>query len=323
MKVLIVGGSGYIGSHLAVLLLSLGHKVYIYDKDQPPEYLKGKVDYTTAWTSDVELLSLIFTSFNPDVVVDMAAYISVSESVKDPLMYYSNNVYTVLNVLKLANEYGAKYIFSSTAAVYAPSNNMIDESGTISPSNPYAKSKYMCEHIIRDFASVHSNFQYVIFRYFNVAGADPELRVGPNLERSHHLVSNIMRTVFDIDQLVIFGNDYDTPDGTGIRDYIHVMDLAQIHYDIMISGIVNDVINCGYGSGFSVLDVINAATEALGKTIWYKFGVQRPGDVSSVVANVHKLDSLNVWTPKYNSIQSIILTAYMWERNQRGELYDI
>lgn len=324
MRVFIAGGSGYIGSHIAIRLLELGNDVFIFDKSDLPEYLIGKVKYCICDVRDNFQLFLAFESFKPDVVIDMAAYISVPESIDQCLEYYNNNLNITISLLRMCHDYDVnRYIFSSSAAVYGSSDissgKLINEQFTLNPTNPYAYSKLMCEQFIRDYAITNDEFNYTILRYFNVAGADPELRVGPNLDRSHHLISNIMKCIFDDDELVIYGNDYDTVDGTGVRDYIHVSDLAELHVNLLDFKQRNETFNCGYGFGFSVLDVINSVPDELQHKIIFHYGPRRSGDLPSVIADNSFLKQCQIWSPKYDSIETIVKHAYAWELKVRSK----
>ena len=253
--------------------------------------------------------------FKPDIVLDFASLIIVPESVEKPLEYYEVNTMGVLNLLKAMRDAGIyKLIFSSTAAVYGnPKKVPIPEDAPLKPINPYGKSKLMAEELIKD-ASVAYGIQYGILRYFNVAGASPDLKIGDRHNTTSHLIPIVLQTALGIrPKMQIYGTDYPTHDGTAIRDYIHVMDLADIHLkliDYLFKTGKSDIFNCGYGRGFSVKEVINAAKKVVGKDFKVENANRRAGDPPILVADSSKLQKTLNWKPKYNNIETIIEHAY-------------
>lgn len=266
MKVMITGGAGYIGSHVVKLLGEKGHKILVYDNlSTGNKWAVLHGDLVVGDLADTAKLANALTGFLPDAVMHFAAHIQVEESVQKPLKYYRNNTVNALNLLGAMKTAGLKnLIFSSTAAVYGiPESVPVNEDAAVRPINPYGASKAMVERILQDLSD-SDNFRYVSLRYFNVAGADPDGRIGQAYRETTHLMTRALKTAKgELHKLLIYGTDYPTPDGTCIRDYIHVNDLAEAHSDaldyLMNSG-QSRVFNCGYGHGYSVREIVRSAS---------------------------------------------------------------
>ncbi|HSW62910.1 MAG TPA: UDP-glucose 4-epimerase GalE [Dissulfurispiraceae bacterium] len=321
MRVLVTGGAGYIGSHVVKKLGEQGHVVCTFDNLSTGN--RWAVLYGDTIVDDLknmEAIRLAVRAFGPDAVIHFAAAIVVPESVADPLKYYANNTANTLNLLRvLQEEKIGMFIFSSTAAVYGmPEKIPVDESAPVCPINPYGTSKMMTELILRDMAAVHSSFRYIALRYFNVAGADPKARIGQAYAAATHLITRGLKTAKGFSaRLQIFGTDYDTPDGTCIRDYIHVDDLADAHLlalNSLADGGKSDIFNCGYGYGFSVREVVNVIKDVTGIPFVVEETGRRAGDPAQLVADSTKLRRLLAWKPIYDDLPFIVKTAWEWEK---------
>ena len=323
-KILVTGGAGYIGSHTVLLLNSLGYEVYVYDnlssghKEavlEPAKLIVGELN-------DLDKLRSLLKEVGFDAIIHFAASIVVPESVSDPIKYYKNNTVNTLNLVNLAVEHGIKYfIFSSSAAVYGiPKKVPVKEEDPLEPINPYGRSKMMSEFIIEDVHRAFPDFRYVNIRYFNVAGADPEGRIGQSTPEATHLIKVACMTALGKkDKLYIYGDDYPTPDGTCIRDYIHVMDIAEAHIfclNYLKENNPPENFNCGYGRGYSVKEVVETVEKVAGVKIDKEITSRRPGDPPVLIADSTKLKSLG-WKPKYEDLEFIVWTAYNWEKNRR------
>jgi len=322
MRILVTGGAGYIGSHVVKALGEKGFDVLVVDnlsKGHKEAILYGKL--IVADLQDKETLDAIFEGFKPDAVMHFAAFIEVAESVKEPLKYYKNNTVNTMNLLEvmLKNDVD-KLIFSSTAAVYGnPEKVPIPETESIKPINPYGQSKVFVEKVLQDFDKSYG-LKYVSLRYFNAAGADPEGRIGESHNPETHLIPLILKTAKgERESIKIFGTDYPTPDGTCIRDYIHVDDLAEAHIlalEYLLNGGNSKVFNCGYGHGFSVREVIDTARKVTGIDFKVEETERRPGDPAILVADSSKLRKVLDWKPRFNDLEYIIRTAWNWERKK-------
>jgi len=323
MKILVTGGAGYIGSHVVKMLGEAGHEIIVYDNLSTGHewaVLHGRL--VVGDLADKRLLTETVSNFQPDAVMHFAAFIQVEESVFNPLKYYSNNTVNAVNLLDVMRSCNvSRFIFSSTAAVYGlPDCSMVDEGTLVNPINPYGASKAMVERILKDLAAT-SDFKYISLRYFNVAGADPGGQLGQAYKHSTHLITRALKTAKnELPKLSIFGTDYPTPDGTCIRDYIHVSDLSSAHISaltFLMSHNENRTFNCGYGHGYSVREVVKTAKEVTGVDFPVEEVDRRAGDPPSLVANSSRLrDELN-WTPRHDDLYFIIKTAWDWERKQR------
>lgn len=323
MRVLVTGGAGYIGSHVVKMLGERGHAVLTFDNLSTGNrwaVLTG--DLVVGDLADAEAVRAAMRSFAPEAVIHFAASIVVSESVADPVKYYRNNTANTLNLLQVLREEGVgRVIFSSTAAVYGtPAENPVSETAPLVPINPYGTSKMMTELILRDMAAADPAFRYVALRYFNVAGADPSGRIGQAYAEATHLITRGLKTAKGAyPKLQVFGTDYDTPDGTCIRDYIHVDDLADAHLralDYLAAGGVSDVFNCGYGHGFSVREVVAVMKEVTGIDFTVEETGRRAGDPESLIAAADRIRDRLQWTPKHDDLRVIVKTAWEWERKR-------
>jgi len=323
-KVLVTGGAGYIGSHVVKSLGKKGYELLTIDNlstGHKEAVLYG--DLVVADLSNKEKIKELIKDYKPDAVIHFAASIEVAESVQKPLKYYRNNTANTLNLLEVLNDLGIEnFIFSSTAAVYGnPEQIPIKETADINPINPYGQSKAFVEKILKDLSQANKNFRYISLRYFNVAGADPEGQIGQSYKNPTHLITRALKTAKgEFEKLYIFGTDYPTPDGTCIRDYIHVNDLADAHVialESLLSGRDSDVFNCGYGHGYSVKEVVETAKKVTGVDFPVEEAPRRPGDPAVLVADSSKLRKELNWKPKFDDLEFIIKTAWNWELNKR------
>jgi len=320
MKILVTGGAGYIGSQVVKTLGEEEHEILVYDNLSTGHewaVLSGRL--VKGDLEDRIFLDEILRDFRPDAVMHFAASIQVEESVREPLMYYRNNVINTLNLLDAMMENRVKFfIYSSTAAVYGiPEKIPVDETVPLHPINPYGASKVMVEQVLKDLAGT-KDFHYVALRYFNVAGADPEGRIGQAYKEATHLITRALKTAKgEFDSLSIYGTDYPTEDGTCIRDYIHIDDLARAHVftlnDLIETGNTN-IFNCGYGHGFSVNEVVRTVKKVTGIDFKVEETGRRPGDPPALVADSKKLRSMTGWKPQYDDLDFIIKTAWEWEK---------
>lgn len=325
MKILITGGAGYIGSHVVKQLGDFtNHEIVVLDNlvtGFRESVLYGR--FVEADLSDWEFVADFLKVEKFDAIIHFAASLIVPESVENPLKYYLNNTANTANLIKCAIQSGVeKFIFSSTAAVYGEPDKEyipIDEKCPTVPINPYGMSKLMSENILMDSAKAYKNFKYVILRYFNVAGADINGRIGQSTKNATHLIKVAAETATGKrDKILVFGTDYDTYDGTCIRDYIHVDDLAYAHIlalDYLEEDNDSDIFNCGYCVGYSVLEVINTMKKVTGVDFKVEVTGRREGDPAELVADNKKIVEKLKFTPKYNDLSLICKTAFEWERN--------
>lgn len=320
-NILLTGGAGYIGSHVAHLLLDNGYNVTIIDNliTGNKKLVPNKAKLFICDIGNQEDVKKIIIEEKFDLVMHFAGLIRVDESVKEPKKYKEFNYTKAKIFLKTCYENNLKkIIFSSTASVYGnPSSENVTEEDRLNPLNPYASSKLELENFITT-SSKKFNSKYIILRYFNVAGADSKMRSGLISEFSSHLIKIASEVaVGKKDKLIINGDDYNTKDGTTVRDYIHVSDLAEIHLisakHLLAEG-RSDIFNCGYGKGFTVREVINEFNSILEKKIKYEIGPRRPGDSELVVANSDKFKKAFSWQPKFNDLKFILETSYKWEK---------
>lgn len=322
-KILVTGGAGYIGSHVVKALGEAGHTVLTYDNLTTGNrwaVLYGEL--VEGDLADRDTLRKVIREFQPAAVMHFAASIVVPESVRDPLKYYRNNTANALNLLEVMAEQGiSRYIFSSTAAVYGiPTSIPVDEQAPLSPINPYGSAKAMVEQILRDLAFANDDFRYVALRYFNVAGADGRCRIGQAYREATHLITRALKTAKgEFDKLQVFGTDYPTTDGTCVRDYIHVDDLASAHLlalDYLLRGGVSDIFNCGYGHGYSVREVVDVARRVTGVNFAVEETERRAGDPPALVASSAKLKGTLGWQPRHDDLDYIVRTAWEWEKGR-------
>ena len=319
-KILVTGGCGYIGSHVVRQLSEAGYSVVVYDNLSTgfAESLLHGEELVQADLADQEALDAAFQRQGFTTVLHFAAAIVAPESVALPIKYYGNNTRNTLALLETCARFGVKrFIFSSTAAVYGyPEGGVASEETLTAPINPYGSSKLMSEWMLRDIGAAHG-LEYVALRYFNVAGADPLARTGQRTPEATHLIKIACQTALGQRQLTaIYGTDYPTPDGTGIRDYIHVEDLASAHLaalGYLERGGVSTVMNVAYGQGSSVRDVLAMVKQVSGVDFEVVEEGRRPGDPACLVANAEKIRQLTDWHPRYNDLQTIVEDAWFWE----------
>lgn len=320
MKILVTGGAGYIGSHVVKALGEAGHELVIYDNLSTGNawaILHGRL--VAGDLADIFLLDRVICEFKPQAIMHFAASIQVEESVRLPVNYYRNNVGNTLNLLQVAAAHRIKYfVYSSTAAVYGvPDRIPVDEGAALRPINPYGMSKVMGEIAMRDL-SQSSDFKYVALRYFNVAGADTGGRLGQAYRAATHLITRALKAARgEYDHLAVYGTDYDTPDGTCIRDYIHVDDLASAHLaalDHLLADGRSEVMNCGYGHGYSVREVLETVKRVTGVDFPVVETGRRAGDPPALVADSARLRSMTGWTPRHDDLVMIVRTAWEWEQ---------
>lgn len=327
--ILVTGGAGYIGSHAVLALQQQGYRVVVLDnlsgghKDLVEQVLD--VEFVVGDTRDRPLLDQLFRDYAIDAVMHFAAYIAVGESVEQPGKYYENNVGGTLTLLEAMVAAGVKQlVFSSTCAIYGPPDEVpIPESHPKRPISPYARSKWMVEQILEDFDTAFG-LKSVCFRYFNAAGADPQGRLGEDHYPETHLIPLIIQAALGHrDSIYIFGTDYDTPDGTCIRDYIHILDIAQAHLlglEYLLQGGQSDAFNLGNGQGFSVREVIERGEGVTGRAIEVIEQPRRAGDPPVLVGTGDRAKQVLGWSPAYADLDQILTHAWVWHQQRHGKL---
>jgi UDP-glucose 4-epimerase len=322
MTVLVTGGAGYIGSHMVHALVDSGERVIVLDNLSTGRTaaLPAGVPLIVGDTGDSELVGSLIETHHVETILHFAASIVVPESISQPLSYYRNNTSNSRTLMETAISRNVqRFIFSSTAAVYGnPVQVPVPEDAVPAPLSPYGWSKLMTEVMLRD-AAAGRGLSYVVLRYFNVAGADPQMRTGHSAPDATHLIKVAVQAALGLrDHLDIFGTDYETPDGTCVRDYIHVSDLVRAHLDAigyLRRGGANITLNCGYGRGYSVLQVVDSVRRAVGHDFPVRTTSRRPGDPMAIVAQASKIRSLLNWSPQFDDLDKTIAHAIAWERD--------
>ena len=325
MSILVTGGAGYIGSHTVRQLLERGERVVVLDNLSTGfRSATLQAELVVGDTGDRELVGRVLRDHKVDTVLHFAAHTIVPESVSNPLKYYGNNTCSTRSLLQSCNEAGVKhFVFSSTAAVYGiPDGGVAAEDSPTLPINPYGTSKLMSEWMLRDLAAA-SPLRYVVLRYFNVAGSDPGGRIGQSTINGTLLTKVACETaVGKRPHVSIFGTDFPTSDGTGVRDYIHVEDLASAHLkalDYLRTGGASQTLNCGYGKGYSVREVIATVNRLNGTPIKTVEGPRRAGDPPSLIAKAQRVREILGWQPKYDDIEVIVRSQLAWEQRLQQE----
>ena len=319
-SVLVTGGAGYIGSHTVLQLVARGERVVVLD-DLSTGFRQAVRDapLVVGNVGDRKLVDQLLAEHRVDTIVHFAAHTIVPESVSDPLKYFGNNTCATRSLLDCASRAGVKhFVFSSTAAVYGmPATGLAAEDSPTQPINPYGTSKLMSEWMLRDLSAATS-LRHVVLRYFNVAGSDPEGRIGQSTAKATLLIKVAAEhAVGKRDQLSVYGTDYPTPDGTGVRDYIHVTDLATAHLnalDYLRAGGQSLTANVGYGHGYSVREVLDSVERIAGTKLNVREEPRRPGDPPSLVAKCDRVREVLKWTPRHNQLDTIVRTSLDWER---------
>lgn len=321
MSILVTGGAGYIGSHMVYALTDAGREVIVLDNLTTG--LRGlvseKARFVEGNAGDIALVERLIAEQHIDAIIHFAGSIVVPDSVADPLAYYANNTVVARNLIEAAVKGGVEnFIFSSTATVYAgESADPLSEALPTGPVSPYGRSKLMTEWMLEDSARAYG-LRYVALRYFNVAGADPGGRTGQSSPRATHLIKRASQVALGrVPHLDIFGTDYPTKDGTGVRDYIHVSDLVDAHMraiDYLRDGGASSVMNCGYGHGASVREVISSVERVIGRPLPVKESPRRAGDPAWLVADARKIREVLNWQPQFDDLDEIVRTAYTWEK---------
>src|ERR1700749_3543673 len=334
MTVLVTGGAGYIGSHTVLALAEAGEDVVVIDDLSTgfSAYLPEGVPLFIGDAGDENLLEGVIAQHNIESIIHFAGSVVVPDSMRDPLGYYRNNFTTARNLLNVAVKRGiGRFIFSSTAAVYGnPDLVPVPEHAPTRPLSPYGSSKLMTEIMLHDVASAYG-MQYVVLRYFNVAGADPQARIGlATVGATHLLKIAVEAATGQRAKIDVFGTDYPTPDGSCIRDFIHVTDLAQAHraaLSYLRNGGKSITLNCGYGRGYSVLETIEAVRRVAGRNFAVQTAPRRPGAIMTMIADTTRIRAALDWTPQYDDLETIARHALAWEkkwyREPNGEIQPV
>jgi len=321
MTVLVTGGAGYIGSHMVLALLDRGDQVVVIDNLSTGlrDLVNDEAHFVLGDVGDSALVSRTLRDHRIGAVIHFAGSVVVPESVANPIRYYENNTAVSLSLIKNCVDEGvSNFVFSSTAAVYgAVTQPKVTEDSDKTPINPYGRSKLMTEEILADVARAH-DFRYNALRYFNVAGADPLGRTGQSTPKATHLIKRACQVALGrVPYLDIFGVDFPTPDGTGVRDYIHVTDLVDAHVlalNALRGGASSNVYNCGYGRGLSVRDIVRAVEKATGESLAVREMERRPGDPPMIISESARLSEKLGWRARHADIDAIVSSALAWER---------
>jgi len=321
MTVLVTGGAGYIGSHMVYALVEAGESVVVIDNLSSgfSAHLPAGIPLFIGDAADENLVQGVIATHRVESIIHLAGSVVVGESLRDPLGYYRNNTMTTRNLLNIAVKCGVnRFIFSSTAAVYGnPAQVPVPEHAPTRPLSPYGFSKLMAEVMLHDVAAAHG-LNYVVLRYFNVAGADPEARIGLATVGATHLLKIAVEAATGQRAGVdVFGTDYPTKDGSCIRDFIHVSDLAQVHRAALShlrNGGPSMTLNCGYGRGYSVLETVEAVRRVSGRNLAVQFAPRRAGDIMTMVADTSRIRSALDWTPQLDDLETIAAHALAWEK---------
>ena len=330
MTVLVTGGAGYIGSHMVHALVEAGERVVVIDNLSTgfSAFLPESVPLFIGDAGDENLVEGVIRQHEVESIIHFAGSVVVPDSMRDPLGYYRNNTMTTQSLLKAAVKGRiSRFIFSSTAAVYGnPDQVPVAEHASTRPLSPYGTSKLMTEIMLHDVASAHG-MSYVVLRYFNVAGADPQGRMGlATVGATHLLKIAVEAATGQRAKIDVYGTDYPTPDGSCIRDFIHVSDLAQAHraaLSYLRDGGKSVTLNCGYGRGYSVLETIEAVRSVSGRNFAVQYAARRPGDIMTMVADTRRIRSALDWTPQYDDLATIASHALAWEEKLSREHLDI
>ena len=320
MTVLVTGGAGYIGSHIVLALAEAGEKVAVIDNLSTgfSSALPDGVPLFIGDAGDENLVKNVIVQHEVDSIIHFAGSVVVPDSMRDPLAYYRNNTMTTRSLLNAAVKCGVnRFIFSSTAAVYGNPDRMpVPEDAPTRPLSPYGSSKLMTEIMLHDVATAHG-MTYVVLRYFNVAGADPQARIGLSTAGATHLLKIVVEAATGLRAKIdVFGTDYPTPDGSCIRDFIHVSDLAQAHCAALAylrSDGHSTTLNCGYGRGYSVLETIEAVRRVCGRNFAVQYSDRRSGDIMTMIADTSRIRAALDWTPQYDDLATIAAHALAWE----------
>jgi len=324
MKVLVTGGAGYLGAVTSHELKKAGFEPVIFDSlEKGHRETVAEFKLIVGQTQNWQQLTQVLKEEKIEAVIHFAAYIEMGESMKDPQKYFFNNTLGSLSLFKAMLASGVKkIIFSSTAGVYGnPSTLPIKEEAPKNPTNPYGESKLMVERILKWYDQIY-HLKSIILRYFNAAGATLDQKIGENHQPESHLIPNLLKALIDQKEFILYGNDYPTSDGTCIRDYIHVLDLASAHLlalNALNKNHPSDVYNLGTGKGYSNLEIIEAVQRITGKKVKIKIGPRRPGDAAVLVADATKFQKEFGWRPQYSTIDIILKSAYAWLQGRKNE----